>query len=925
MWRTNTNHKYSCAWRKLGLLLPLLLAMQLLAAQALPEGPLRFAQPQLVLCQPDASFFCTVTLFNPTSDTISFFQQPFESAYFLQLQANREKRAIAPGDSLRLQLRFLNRLGKINGDYQLPIVLQPASAPAIQIVFPIRLHNGMEPRVFAELLQEQVLVMPGEMEIKLPVRLRSFLPSGTPLVLELARPHNNLRLQQPLTQLYLPQMRDTVIQVSMVRQKEKSGSFEETLPVMLHLRTVGGNELARITFLPQMLTSNRPLFFDSNPPSGLRLGVAAAYNNSGGLQTDYAASYQPGSPADPLAWQLNYRQFSDVSIRQMNASWLRYQKKGSEVQLGSISDFHELNLQGRGLRVAHNFGSDKWQVKGWWVDNSMNLLSSYKSGGTEQTQSAEIRYAGIKGGDLLVSSSWFQRKYSFSQGNLQFAEWRPTSQRDNYLAVRVGTSAERFALQDTSLRGFSTQLEGQVLSRHFNWYGQSLYASPGYAGNQRGLISGTLQANLRNTMKYSLGMRWNLFAIKIPANLQRIVGAQDQLNQTIELQSSFRLRKTNFSLRPYYLKQLQQFPLLLAQARLRSGALNTSVLVNRTVGKVHIGGNWDGGLQQSTREDIKSKAALAWRSSLSLSYQKFLLSASFQKGGYYLWQQQAAAAEQVVFKNATFNAAYGGNIGKHLMVQSSAFAAYNSVLRFWQYSTVQQFSYSAGPYTAQATILYTAGSTGFMLVSAGVQRNFLVRPQPKDVVKVRIGVYEDKNGNAEKDDREPWATGQLVQVDGTLMVTNKDGQLHISSIKKGNHLVRVMPREGSAKPLLEQQLSLGSKKEVLLGIPPLFTIKGRVIARADRFTGKTEQVGNIRVVLVGTSGELTTFTRPDGNFLFEAPAGAYQVLIAQLRHRKAEGAQANLVVDAQNGFSETVELVWTAGERPVQIKKVKIQ
>lgn len=914
------SRKIGSPWPKLVLLLPFLLLVQVLAAQAL-----RFMAPSMVYCQPDASFSCNAILYNAGTDTVSFVQQPFENAYFLQLQASGATRVIAPGDSMRLQLRFLNRLGKINGDYQLPIVLKPASGNPVRILFPVRLHNGMEPRVFAELLQEQVLVMPGEMDIKMPVRLRSFLPAGTPVVLELARPHNSFQLQQPHTLLYLPQMRDTIIQISLMRMVEKKGSFADALPVQLHLRTEGGSELARFTFLPQVLASARPLFFSGKPASGLRLGVATAFSNTGSLQTDYTAAYQPGSPADPLAWQLHYRQFSDVAFRQMNASWLQYKKNGSELHLGTINDYHELNLQGRGVRVTQNLGTDKWQVRGWWVDNNMNLLSSYKSGGTEQVKSAELEYAGLKGGSVIVNSSWFQRRYSFSQGNLQFAEWRPHSQNNNFLAVRVGTSMERFAAHDTLLRGVSTQLEGQVLGKYIGWFGQSLYASPGYAGNQRGLLSGTLQGNLRNTSQYNVGMRWNLFSLKIPDALQRMVGAQQQLNQTFELQTAFMLRKTSVSLRPYLLMQQQQFPLLLAQAKLRSEALNTSVMIGRSLGKVHIGGNWDGGLQQTVRDAVKNKANLAWRSSLNLSYQQLLLSATMQKGGYYLWQQQAAAAEKVAFRNYSFNAAYGGAIGKHLLVQSSAFAAYNSVLRFWQYSMVQQLSFTAGPYTAQASLLYTAGNSSFVQVSAGVQRQFLVQHQPKDVVKLRIGIYEDKNGNAQRDEREPWVSGQLVEVDGILMVTNTEGFLYISSIKKGTHQLRILPKGNAVKPLLEQQLTLANSKDMVLGIPPLFTIKGRVIARADRYTGKAEQVGNIRVVLSGTNGELTSFTLADGSFSFDAPAGTYQVLIDQLRRRKAEGAQVGVVVDPQKGFAGNLELVWTAGERPVQVKKVKIQ
>lgn len=882
------------------------------------------AAPSPVTCTPDESFVCQAEISNPGPDTLRYRVAPFESPYFLLLKEKGSWRTIAPGQVQRLSLRFLNRLGKINGAYQLPVKLEDEKGRTVPVAFQVNLKGGMEAKVFAEVLQEKILVLPQMLQINVPVKMRSFLPAGTSVLLELATPHPALQLQQPVMQVLLPQMRDTVIVVPLVKIAGRDMRPQTDQPIVLSVKAGGGRLMTTVSVLPQMVSTSRSLFVPEGPPSGLQMRMDAALMQGNDLQNTVGAAYTPAGPAEPLAWQFNYTQFRQSGFRQLYATYLAYRKEHVQVQLGSVNDFHELNLQGRGLTAAASLPGQKWKANVWVVDNNVDLLRSFADGATDRVVSSQLAYGGIKGGDVVVNSSWFQRGSSYSQGMLHFAEWVPAQQGGNFIALRVGGSRENFRLMDTALAGLSARVEGRLQQKRISWYGRFTYASPTYAGNQRGLSNATVQASLLKTQHHSLGFRFNLYSIQIPASLARIVGPQNMFAQSVEAESMIQWKQNSVQVRPYYLHQKQQFPILLSGITLESHALNTSIQFSRRLGKVGVGLHWDGGWQLVTQKERQNNS-LSWRGGGNLTLGHFNTGVFLQQGSYFLSEQQVANVTGRKFQGLTINSGYEHAFGKYWRVQTTGSMVYNSNIDYWQYNAMQLVQWAKNGWQAHASCILFGGQSKVLQVRAGVQRSQALHPQGRGLVSAEIRVFEDRNSNGIRDAGEPLAPGQLVQFDKVLMMANAEGLLRVTKVKAGIHQVRVLANDNAGKVLVHKQVQISGKTELLMGIAPMFTITGKVVSRTDRFTGAVESVGNIRIILSGPDGEQTTFTRANGTFDLQVQPGTYRVLIAQLRNKKAPDAEAVVVVDPQTGFSSPLELVWTAGERPVQIKKVKIQ
>ncbi|OLY90820.1 hypothetical protein SAMN05444008_12354 [Cnuella takakiae] len=887
------------------------------------EGiPLEVLPPELVTCTPAGSFVSRVLLHNLTSDTVRFVQRSFASDYFIQLGDQGRQLQVAPGDTIRVSLRFLNRYGRINGRYQLPVVFVPEGGSPLSLNLPVQLVQGMEPRVFAEVMQDKVWVLPGMQQLSVPVKMRSFLPSGTPVVLEMAEPHPTLQLLQPRVVVRLPQLHDTIVQLALVRLPTKTDMVTADKPLAVRVSTMEGRMLTSFSFLPYILATARTMFTTPGAMEELKVATAMGIRQGGGMQQELSLAYKLAQPLGALSGQLNYTRFGDANLNQLNASWLQYRNKTQAILVGSISDFHELNLQGRGVRLSQAVPGKNLHADVWVMDNNTNLLAPF-TGASDQTVSTQLTYGGFKGGDVVVSSNWFQRGNTFSHGSLQFAEWRPRPDKEEFLTVRLGTSVEQYAKLDTTLRGVSALVDGGLKTKWINWRGRYSYASPAYAGNQRGLVSGTVQATVNTLQRYSLNFRYNLFAHKVAAQLWKVFPQLPMQMQTLEMDASWRLGQSTLSFKPYYLKQKQQFPLLLGGGGLSSQAMNLSVLLNQRIGKIGLGLNWDGGLQQKMPPGKPVTTSLAWRAAANLSWNKISLAAFMQQGGYFLAEQQAALSTGNTFRNFTATGGYGTAIGKNWFVQSAASGSYISLFSQWQYSLLQDLRYAKGPWQTAASLMYFGNRSGMFQARIGVQRSIALHPERRHLLQVAVRVFEDQNSDGVHDTGEPYTANQLVRVDGMLMITNSEGAIRLSGLTKGVHRFEVLAKGLSNSLLLTRQFDLQTKATLSLGIPPLYPVAGTVLSSKDRFTGRAETVGNIRITLSGPFGEQVTFTNAKGAFSFIVPAGQHKVYITQLHNTNHPGTSAMVNVDPQQGFTGKLELIWTAGERPVQVKKSK--
>lgn len=896
----------------------------ILRAQTKDGALLRYLPPAHVTCTPMGSFVCTVFVYNPTNDTVYFTQQPFTSDYFVQLGQAGSRRGIAPGDTIQLRFRFVNKYGRINGLYQLPMMLQPESGPLLSISLPVQLVQGMEQRVFAEALSDKLWIMPGMQQVMIPVRMRSYMPAGTLVLFELAEPHPSLMMAQSQVMMQLPQLRDTIIQLPMVRLTPKKGM--QLSDRQLAIRVVGadGRILTSFSLLPYVLTASRTLISPDAPAAGLQIRTGVGLQSGGGQQEELSLSFQPAQPIGSLAGQLNYIRFGATGQHQLNGTWLQYRTQHQTLQAGNIADFHELNLLGRGMRLSHQMPIQKIQADVWLIDNNLNLLAPF-SGPTDHTLSTQLTLGAIKSGELLLNTNWFRRSNSFSSGNLQFVEWHTTSGEKGLLSARIGTSHEHFSRLDTALRGVSALLEGAFSVMKINIRGRFYYASPTYAGNQRGLLNGSLNAAITQSKSYSLNLRYSLFANQVSPVLWRIFPQQPMQMQTLETDAGFRFGQTTLNIKPYYLQQHQQFPLLMGGGELRSRALNTSILMSHRIGNLGLGFNWDGGLQQKMPAGKPVTTSLAWRSSVNLSWRKFTVSGFMQQGGYFLAEQQSALTTGDPFRNITTSAGYGSPLGKHWSVMTTVSSTYNSIFGIWQHNAFQELRWSKDAWQAGATLMYFGGRQGLLQTRVGVQKNFSFQPHKRHLLQVAVKVFEDHNGNGLHDENELLADGNLVRINGMIMITDASGMIRLNGLRPGTHLFEVLSKGISNTLLMAKRVELKSKATLMLGIPPLYEITGTVITREDRFTGKAEATGNIRVTLSGSDGEHIAFTNNKGVFRFQAPAGNYQVFITQLQGRQIPGTSAPITVHPQQGFTGKLELVWTAGERPVQVKKVKIQ
>lgn len=912
-------------WRRLpacgrlaGLLAALCLFNNIVWAQS--PLPLRVGPLTPVACKPATSFSTIVRLYNTASDTLHLTMEMAANAYFKGLQGSKTNITIAPSDSIALSLRFVNTWGRINGSYELGIWLRSAGGQQTQISIPVVLEGGIQPGVYAEVMQEKMLVLPGSAVVNLPVHIRSMLPENTPLFIEQLPGTQSLKLAGSPLAVRLPSVRDTTLSLSFFRERNTAPG--NPTPVVLQVRDAAGKVWTTFNFLPQLLASSRSFYQPGPAPAGITLAANFSSLGRGSYQHEYRWALSPLTNQGPFSAQVSYQEEQPFGTRRMQNTWVQYRRNNLHWIAGSQNGFHELNLQGRGFAATQSFRDDKIQASAWLIDQNPNLLAPLGKGyQVERIASGQIRMQGKADGHTLVNGSWFQRRQNQSMGQLVFAEWQPASKSKQVLLLRLGMSREHFELSDTSLNGWSGRLEWKHTGKKTQWFALGQLATPTYAGQMRGQSQFTFQTTHNLAQGQALLVRLSAYQLQTDRNLVKIYGSNQFIaTQSAEVDYSVRKGSWTGNWRAYLLQQKQMLPLMLGQSQLASLSPRTAAGLNGKAGPIFFSTLWDAGWQQAAMNGNKQKGTLAWKSNTQLTWKTLSVQATVQQGAYYVAELLDQVYTGRPFGSLIFNGAYACNLGKSGSLQASLFTTKNNVQQGWFSSAIIQGRWQVKQKWQGTAMLLYQESTGLQ-ANIGVQQTFALRQRPANSTHFSLQVFEDKNGNGTREADEQFASGQIVQVDDVLLITDKQGFLKIKHISKGRHQIRILSKGSAAKAMVARSVHVTGKDVLVLGIPPIFTIQGKVVANKDRYTGVAESVGGVKVVIAGADGEQFAFTREDGFFTFEAPAGEYRVYLSQ----QQAVAATTIFVHPQQGFTGKLELVWTAGERPVQVKKVKIQ
>lgn len=881
--------------------------------------PVHVSIPANTRCQPATSFVTPLYLRNTAPDSVHLTIDIAPDKYFKFLGKSRLNYALGPSDSMVVPLRFVNTWGRINGNYKLEIRLQAAGGREQLVHIPVVMEGGIEPGVYAEVMQDKMLVLPGVTAINLPVHIRSMLPENPTLFIEQQPGVQALKLASNPMAIVLPSVRDTVLSLPFLREQNRS--VNNTAPIVLQVRDVSGKVWSTFNFLPQMLSSSRTLYTSATAPSGISVGTSFNSMAQGGLLQDYQFAFHPVDARAQFRTQLNYQVEGGRSIERMHNSWVQFRHNNTQVTAGSQNGFHELNLQGRGLAITQADTGEKVVASLWLVDQNPNLIASLN--GTDKTEriaSAQLSIRGNKGGQTLFNGSWFRRYQNPGHGQLVFGEWQAANRSRHFFSLRLGLSREQLVVTDTALHGLGSHLEWKHNGKKTQWYGMAQLATPAYAGQMRGQRQLTLQAVHAISLQQSLSLQLRAYQLQTIPKLVKVYGSsQFLLVQSADIDYTYQKNEWAWHMRSYLLQQQQTMPLLLKQTKLSSLSMRSSVGLSGKIGGLFFNSLLDGGLQRPIVEDGKQKSFLAWKSNTAVNWHSISIQASTQHGAYYLTELLEQVQTGRFFKSIMFNSSYAFNLGKKGSLQGTLLAARNSMQQGWFQSAVLQGLWRPKEKTLATAMLMYQGGVGLQ-GSIGLQQTFSIRKRPSNSTRLFMQIFADRNANGIKDAHEVFVPGQIVQVDDVLLITNGEGELKLNYITRGQHVIRVLSKGSASKAMVTRTVDISGKEIMLIGIPPVHIVQGKVLANKDRFTGIAEHVGGVKLMVAGADGEQVAFSREDGHFSFEAPAGEYRVFLAQ-----QQAAASTIYIDSQQGFTGKLELIWTAGERPVQVKKVKIQ
>ncbi|NID10980.1 hypothetical protein [Fibrivirga algicola] len=629
-----------------------------------------------------------------------------------------------------------------------------------------------------------------------------------------------------------------------------------------------------------------------------------------------------------LSFQLNYLDYASSNFKQLQSSFISLRTNRTLLHVGTLHDYHELPLLGRGAKFSLTRPGHQWTF--WGVNVNPNWLYSGENAWTGNI--ASVRYdqelTRLPGAALSVSSSYFTMPGVSRAGYLNYASFRYRKSDRANLNLLLGQSTE-YAQQGPAAartQGWAGQFDYDYERPTFAWYLHSYVSSPVYAGLHRGANLITSQASWLLENKLSLLVRlnhvyYNQVRYVSPTTYYRYVFG----NSVAELNVTKLAGPLLLNLRPYWQQQTDSSNPFSQQAN--SYRVAPSVTYQQTNKQFMLG--YDVGLFSYQTVVATQPGLLSHRIISSASLGHFSLWGYWQQGPYFLndlrterpGQIRTASVtpmvnfsvpEQRLTGSAGLNYLYDAHDAQHLQ---SRFIAVGRVQFDATPTLWVRLEGNGTPYAQENQFAYT--QYRMEVVKRFDQLKF------KGNNRLQLHFYGDSNGNGRLDPGERWLDGLLVRINDNTLITNEKGTITYKQVPAGTYTVSALSTGQPGDPVLYQEdLVVGRSINKLVPIRKTFRVSGRIQCQLHTYDQKPCEFDRFVIeVRRGDEKLITTSPLPDGTFSVHLSPGPYTILVHDYARQVQATLKTTAIILSQTGEHPPLDWTVDGSTRSVDVKR----
>lgn len=725
--------------------------------------------------------------------------------------------------------------------------------------------------------------------------------------------------------LELTARQDTVLSLSVLPSSYWSTSTPYQVTVTVRDET--GSVLGNVLYTMVVATSSKR-FSGQDPYQKEGYGVSAAVtkmsNNQWAREGRVWGSDSVGKAQ--VDFQLHYLDYAADHFQQLQNSYLSVRTARTKIHLGTLQDYHELPLLGRGLRVNLDRKDHQWTF--WAVNSNPNWLNPVADAMSGNVFSVRYDHGMplIPGSSWSFSSNYFMNSATMRAGFLNFGSVQFYRADRHSLEVMGAQSVEyaRQGAERAKTTGWAGQLNYHFRKPGFFWNLRSYFSSPVYAGLQKGASIVQSQVTWKPSETTALTARLNhvhynqVFFTAPTERSRRVFG-----NTVAELSLNRRWNAFSLGVRPFWHAQ-SDFSNPYAQ---KAVAYRFSPTVSYRQGmRKYLELSYDVGMLHNRSTSTPGKGLLSQRILSSWVMRPFSLWAYWQQGPYFL--NDLRADQPTKFQTASImpmidftllNRRVVGSVGVNYLYDSQ-----NNGTRYLAVGRVRyditpdlwiKAEGNATPYSQVPDLAYS--QYRLELTKRFGNLRFNRRGE------MRLSFFEDANGNGTKDSGESWADSLLVTVNDNTLLTNSKGTIVYRNLPPGTYTVSAVSLSQIGEPVqYTEKITVGRAVSRTIPLSRSFRVRGQLQCQANTYDRQPCQFSRFTVDI--QRGDKTIFThtpQPDGGFAFHLPPGTYTLLLHDYARQPLTVVQKVPFILSTTGQYPDFQLAVDASTRAVEVKR----
>ncbi len=896
------------------------------------------AEAAMVMIRPLETFGHKITVSNNSEDPIKFRLILRDNKYFRQINAITQSYFVNSGDSLRIGLRLLNVNARVNGIYTVffDMISEFDSTDRKIFEFQVEVIDGTDRQFVIQPLQENIVIKNSIRDFQLPVLFKNLIPETKEVRFEIQNAATNpIQLGKGYSGTITLPANDTLLNIPFVVASKEAQLWQLNSSITVYVKALNGELLGMFSATPHWLYNKGNMYtpgFIYQPANSLQVEAVHQQMSSGVYSDQLRLSKGLAPEKEGIGFNMNYTRYANGIFQNLSGSYLQYRNGLLDLTAGSINEFNELSLFGRGVKSTLYFDEEKTvKVDLYAVDQETNLLEPINTQSGTRTVSGQFSQTSEdKTFGYYISSNYFNRAQNNSKGHLHYTGFTWKLSETETISARVGGSLEKFNYLrgDSTLLGYSVTADYNRNMDRWNIIASVSRGSRNYAGLNQGALIANAFAGYRLTSRSSISYNFTKNTSDRPAYLPQAIQGRFYVNfLTHELNFNKNFKGFEWNVKPYFLKQGQLFSYELNPIAPEKGyAFRLQSTLNGKYKKFSYQVMGDMGAFKLTHSVNGPRSMGTFMGAANIGIAGITLAAVIQKGPSFVTDLSNIKDASKGYFNKSLSLGYGFRIKNKLTYQVAASAISNATITGAIYNINQDLTWRPGKgIEVNASFFMFKYSTIPMRQQyrVGVVKTFNWDRGEQAPVKVTVLVFEDKNANGIRDGKEQPAVEAMVKFDDLILITDKNGLLQVGNVKKGEHKISIIYGSSKQQNYLSQTIDVNKNTKVVLAIPPQFKVSGIVIAPKKRYDNAVVDMDGIKVLLLDRSGkEFITYTNRDGSFSTQLPANTYRVYLPALKLKNRSAQELIITVDAENGYNEPIKLNWVDEGRTVEVKKL---